>query len=373
MKFMALGGADRAGASCYYLELAGQRFLLDCGRGLAGSRTYTPDYDALLRSGCIQSLSQLDAIFLSHGHFDHLGALPLFTQLCPQTPIYATTLTRALGDWLLWDHFPQSTDFTRRFQRNLQSEAAMERILTVSYGRPLSIGGIRVTFFEAGHVPGAAMIYFESVERNVLYTGDFMPRATYLTAGCCLPESVLPDVVILCGTHAQHPYYSPTDRLRASLPAVTTRLTHGVSAYVNVRQLTKGVETVRFFEESCPGIPLYLSDPVWSLAEQLGCAGIPVLFGHCYRASGDTRRRGIHIGTFRREQEGRFEGDFTLHAVYAECVELLRRFRPSHVFVVHSPPDRNGSGNAALRRDCPGTAILYPAQGHLYADHETHT
>ncbi len=49
MQFMALGGTDSVGASCYYIELAGVRILLDCGKGiLAGGKTYAPNYGQLL-------------------------------------------------------------------------------------------------------------------------------------------------------------------------------------------------------------------------------------------------------------------------------------------------------------------------------------
>lgn len=368
MQFMALGGTDQIGASCYYLSLAGRRFLLDCGCGLVGKRTYTPDYGSLLRADCgVYSLSQLDAIFLSHGHFDHLGALPLFTELCSGTPVYATALTKELGGWLLWDNYPRSTDFLKRFHSNLQSEAAIRRIHTVGCGKPLAIGGIRITFFEAGHIPGAAMIYFESMERNVLYTGDFMEAGTYLTAGYCLPDTLKPDVVILCGTHAKHPAYRAHNWLASALPGVKSRLRRGRPAYISTKQLTKGVETVRFLEEECPETPLYLSEPVWSLAEQMGWVGIPVLRENCYRDPAQDRL-GVHIGHYRQDAPGVFNVDFSLHAGYTECVRLLQRCQPSVVFVVHSPSGRREGDDSALSLDCPDVAFFFPQQGHLYAD-----
>ena len=368
MRLLALGGTDHVGANCYYLELGGMRFLLDCGRGFVGSRTFSPDYDALLRSKELYRLSQLDAILLSHGHFDHIGALPLFTKLCPDTPVYATMLTRELGSWLLWDRYPNSEDFLEGFHSNLESELAMERIQTVSYHRSFSVGSVRITFYEAGHVPGAAMIYMESAEHNLLFTGDFMENETFLTRGYCLPEHLKPDVILLCGTHAKHPLYKTRSNWKEMCAAVEEAQRRGVPISVTAKQLTKGVETVRFLAREFPQAPLLLSTPIWSLAEQLGRLGIPVLTENCYKAASPLRRFGIYIGGSKGYAAYHTAVNFSLHADFDQCVSLLRRFHPETTFVVHSPRDSDGLHDHALERVFPNMDIIFPVQGHLYTD-----
>lgn len=70
MKFIALGAADSVGASCYFLQVDGLNFLLDCGKGFIGDgkKPYGPDFTSLIPR-MFASLSQLDAILISHGHF----------------------------------------------------------------------------------------------------------------------------------------------------------------------------------------------------------------------------------------------------------------------------------------------------------------
>lgn len=363
MKFMALGGTNRVGSSCYYLELGGCRFLLDCGQSVQKRITYSPNYSSLFIKECLYSLSELDAILLSHGHFDHIGALPYFTKACPDTPIYGTTLTKELGNWLLWDQYPRSQNGFERFQKNLRTEEAIQRIRTVSYRRPIVIHGVRITFYEAGHVPGAAMIYMESSEGNVLYTGDFLKHETMLTKGYYLPQNLHPDVVILCGTHAKHPYYLPKNNLSDLPKKIQKELIMGCSAHLSVQQLTKGVEVVCFLKQKIPDIPLYLSEPIWSLAEQLENVGIPIIGESCYRMSNKTVKDGVYID----HQGQQINVNFSLHATFGECVELLNRLRPSTVFVVHAPDDHYGQDNYALQKKFPNKSILYPTQGELYA------
>ena len=76
IKFMALGGGQRVGASCYYMGLGNNHILLDCGIGYASGIKQNPVLNALLGVPGIYSLSQLSEIYISHAHLDHSGYLP---------------------------------------------------------------------------------------------------------------------------------------------------------------------------------------------------------------------------------------------------------------------------------------------------------
>ena len=72
--FCALGGGDHIGASCYYLQVDGHSFLLDCGvRSTGPSRL--PQLSQLT-SEFLDGIWQLNQVILSHAHMDHIGALP---------------------------------------------------------------------------------------------------------------------------------------------------------------------------------------------------------------------------------------------------------------------------------------------------------
>ena len=88
--FTVLGGGQEIGANSYLLNLNGVPLLLDAGLhpkkyGLES----LPDYDSIDR--------ELEAIFISHAHLDHVGSLPIIHHRQPQAPIFATIPTKDIA------------------------------------------------------------------------------------------------------------------------------------------------------------------------------------------------------------------------------------------------------------------------------------
>ena len=139
MKFLALGGTNYVGASSYYVELDGTRLLLDCGKGICRSRSqvFSPAFASLLTGGCLQSLGQLDGILLSHAHFDHIAAIDEITHAAPDTPVFATRLTKELADHLLFDRsfYWESDDILSDFKQKFAVSEAIDRIQKVNGDR----------------------------------------------------------------------------------------------------------------------------------------------------------------------------------------------------------------------------------------------
>jgi Cft2 family RNA processing exonuclease len=379
MDFIALGGANEVGASCYYMKLAGERILLDCGKGFTDRITYGPDFSKLCAYSDIQTLSRIDAILISHAHYDHIAYLPVLADQCRGTPVYATNLTKEIGKYLMWDRvnigsMRKETNFAKE---DLLIDEALERIQPVGYCRSVSIGKVKAHFYEAGHIPGAAMIYFESDERNVLYTGDFMGRASCLTSGYHIPETIKPDTIILCALHAKHPHYTTYGGLGRVKSVISSCLVRGIPVYILVNQLTKGIETVHVIADKMknhelPYADIFIDDKIWSLAERLSNVHMKVLSENCRRSPTYFNKiyPGVYIGS--REHSRHFRNvvnvDFSLHANYSECVELIAKYSPSEVFVVHSPDDRYDEHNFSLALEFPNIQVIYPVKGNLYSD-----
>src|ERR1700761_8500936 len=73
-----ISGVGAKGPACFLLELAGRRLLLDLGEGPPPGAI--PD---------VEAIGRVDAVLLSHGHRDHVGALSLLPRL-GGPPVYAT-------------------------------------------------------------------------------------------------------------------------------------------------------------------------------------------------------------------------------------------------------------------------------------------
>lgn len=383
MKFIALGAADSVGASCYFFQVDGINLLLDCGKGIIKNspKTFGPDFTALIPN-VLTSLSQLDAIFISHGHFDHIGYLPEIIRQCPNTPVYATHLTKKLGWYLMMDsnYTPINSTLEQRIGVESNTLQALDRIQPLNYLQPINIGPLRITLTEAGHVPGAAMILIESQhEGSLLYTGDFQRTSSELTPGYLLPSAVRPDRLLMCGLHAKHPWYRNQGDLFEVLPDAAQAVSEQIPCLIPTRELTKGVEITMFLTAQMDGgglspAPIFVDDRIWTLSERLRENGISVLSQYCRRFPRfpvcGALAPGIYIGGngYRRSFQRVIDSNFSLHADYNDCSDLISALSPETVILVHSPDDSNlgHHGNTALEAAHPQAAFIYPAIGRQY-------
>src|SRR5574340_1742109 len=96
MQIVFVGGASSVGASCIAIEIAEQWIVVDAG--VRVDRKADPLPDLSLLEG-----KDIKAIFVTHAHADHIGALPLLHQAFPAAPIFAARATALLMEVLLAD------------------------------------------------------------------------------------------------------------------------------------------------------------------------------------------------------------------------------------------------------------------------------
>ena len=95
MKVTFIGATHEVTGSCYYLEAAGKKFLVDCG--MEQGPNYYENKDIPVPAG------ELDFVLLTHAHMDHSGNLPAIYAKGFKGPIYATEATSNLCDIMLRD------------------------------------------------------------------------------------------------------------------------------------------------------------------------------------------------------------------------------------------------------------------------------
>jgi len=156
-----LGAAREVGRACIELRAEGLSLLLDSGVNLGGKgRDRVP----------LRPASNPDALLLTHAHLDHSGYSPVVVREY-SCRVYATLPTRDLSELLLVDalsHLEGSPDYSNEDVMRLR---AVEE--PVDVGLEFSIGSIRITPLNAGHVLGSVMYLIELPDGpRVLYTGD---------------------------------------------------------------------------------------------------------------------------------------------------------------------------------------------------------
>jgi Cft2 family RNA processing exonuclease len=174
-----LGGAQEVGRSCYHVDLGDHDFLIDCGLRQSTPVSY-PNFEALENG-------QIDAVFLTHAHIDHIGGLPILEHegyLTDDAPIICTQPTSALASTLLWDSLNiHQTDCERdgRTPRYGEPdlEVVLDRLNTRNYGTGV-FHNVQYQFGSAGHLLGSAWLALEHERRRIVFSGDLGGRSGHL-------------------------------------------------------------------------------------------------------------------------------------------------------------------------------------------------
>ncbi len=157
LKIIPLGGLEEIGKNITVFEYGNDIIVLDCGMAfpdeeMPGVDIVIPDFTYLEKNQ-----AKIRAVVLTHGHEDHIGALPYFLSKF-NVPVFGTRLTIGLVQNKLKEH-------------GLDKVAKLRAVLP---GNVLKIGEFRVEFIRSTHsIPDAAMIAFHTPVGVILHTGDF--------------------------------------------------------------------------------------------------------------------------------------------------------------------------------------------------------
>ncbi len=202
MQVVFLGGASGVGASCLAIELAGQWFVVDAGVRVDKKADPLPDL-ALLEGKDVR------AIFVTHAHADHIGALPLVHQAFPTAPIYASRATGLLMEVMLSDALKI---MNKRAMEEMELPLYPEGLVAgmLNHVRPLTIGegltfpelpGVTVQASRAGHIAGAVSLGFSASDGSLVVSGDISITPQRTVQGALAPPITRPDLLILESTY----------------------------------------------------------------------------------------------------------------------------------------------------------------------------
>ena len=162
---VALGGIKEIGRNMTVFEFDGRLLIVDCGMLLG--KTNSPGIDITLPdwSYFADRLDDIDAVVLTHGHEDHIGALPYLLRDRKDIPVVGSRLTLALVSAKLDQH-------------HLRRGADLRQVVE---GDALDIGRWGLRFYAVNHsIPDALAVAIRAGEHTVLHTGDFKMDQTPL-------------------------------------------------------------------------------------------------------------------------------------------------------------------------------------------------
>jgi ribonuclease J len=203
LKVIPLGGLGEIGKNMMVLEYEDDIIIIDAGlmfpeEEMLGIDLVIPDF-----SYVIERKEKVRGIIISHGHEDHIGALPYLLPLLDNVPVYSSTLTNGL--------------IRVKLKERKTREGVNLKVLTP--GREITLGKFHVELFPVCHsIPDACGIIIRTPEGIVIHSGDFKidhtPVSGKPTDLSRLAQLGAKGVLLLLSdsTYAELPGYTPSEQ-----------------------------------------------------------------------------------------------------------------------------------------------------------------
>ncbi|MBB5748265.1 ribonuclease J [Micrococcus sp. TA1] len=200
-RVVPLGGIGEVGRNMTTFELDGKILIVDCGvlfpeETQPGVDVILPDFEYIR-----DRLDDVIGVVLTHGHEDHIGAVPYLLRMRPDIPLIGSTLTLAL------------------IEAKLEEHRIRPITLTVREGDTEHFGPFECEFVAVNHsIPDALAVALKTPAGTILHTGDFkmdqLPldgRITDLRAFARLGEEGV-DLFLTDSTNAEVPGFTTTEK-----------------------------------------------------------------------------------------------------------------------------------------------------------------
>ena len=304
MKITSYGGAGEVTGSKHLLEVDGARLLLDCG--LFQGRRREADHKNR-RFGL--DPDQVQAVILSHAHIDHSGLIPLLFKKGYRGTIFTTPATRDLCAIMLLDsaHIQQrdaewlskkKMAYVAPLYTAEDAQEAMRRFVCVPYEVRLPVlPNVFLTFHDAGHVLGSAMVELECQEngraRRVIFSGDIGRKNMPILKDPWEPTEA--DIVLMESTYGGRDH-DPIEKVDEKLAEII-RETHqrGGKIIIPTFALERAQEIIFALKRletsnAIPDMPVFVDSPMTvNITEvfRLHTEGFDAQFRQVMREAGD--------------------------------------------------------------------------------------
>lgn len=275
--FKSIGGGNEIGASSYYVYCNGKNFLFDAGIRNKERQRY-PSFSELEKLETVDTLNDLNCVFLSHGHYDHNGALPLLaTKMQGKKEIICSAYTKEFTNVQLNVLKKHKGIKSYSIYEDVMVDKVENMLSDYPVGEKIEKNGYDFTFYKAGHIPGAVMTLVEVEGTKILYTGDFSDKSYPLVSEYDLPEIKDLDLLIINSTSlskTEDSYeYTWGDRDGTFKKALKEVVLYN-EVNIEVNQINNGIEIATLMAETLKNsdfnrlnIGIYVDEAIWQMME----------------------------------------------------------------------------------------------------------
>jgi len=159
LKFVPLGGLEEVGRNCMFFEYQDEIVVIDAGLQFPEETTPGIDYIIPNVNYLQQNKNKVRALIITHGHYDHIGAIPYIIQKIGNPPIYAAPIT---------------AEIIKRRQEDFPNQPKLN-VITTKHGDKIKLGQyFEVEFFDLDHtIPDTLGLILKTPAGNMVHVTDF--------------------------------------------------------------------------------------------------------------------------------------------------------------------------------------------------------
>jgi len=266
-----LGGGRQVGRSCVLLQTPNSKILIDCGIDVSASGSDKFPYLNVSEF----DINEIDAIVISHGHLDHCGLVPYLYKMGYKGPVYMTHPTRDITALISLDFIGVAyKQAAAPIFSSIDIKNMVKHSICLDYNEVTDItSDVRITFYNAGHTLGSAMIHFNIGNglHNLIYTGDMKfgksrllePASTYF------PRL---ETLIIESTYGAKDNIAPTrkETEQELLDYINKIISRSGKILIPELGLGRAQETMLILEDAMksgilPKVPIYIDGMIWDI------------------------------------------------------------------------------------------------------------
>ncbi|MFH2018522.1 MAG: MBL fold metallo-hydrolase [bacterium] len=270
MKISFFGGAGQVTGSCSLVETNGKKILLDCGMFQGSHFNEDRNQDPLPFDP-----KELSAVLVTHAHLDHVGRLPLLSKGGYEGRFYANPATVDLAQYIMEDAHAVMTENNRKYGTPIlydisdvaNVEQQFKKVEYYEEIAPDHLDGVKIKFYDAGHIFGSAFIEIQAEGKKIVFSGDVgNTNVPILRETDSLPDNL--DALVCESTYGNRVHETTKMREQIILGEVSEAVKAGGVLMIPAFSLERTQELLYELHELIdrkkllPRIPIFLDSPL---------------------------------------------------------------------------------------------------------------